>query len=82
MDTNSTLPSNETLVDIHGLGPRVFGPFAPSERTLRQLTRKGIIPHFRIGKLVRYDPRLIRAALELHCLIQGKKAKKPTGGTN
>jgi hypothetical protein len=66
--------TKSALVDIHGLRPAVFGDKAPSIRTLRSLTRQRIIPHFRIGKLIRYDVRLVRAALEQRCLIQARKS--------
>jgi len=46
---------------------------APSPRTIRDLRKRGIIPAFKIGKLVRYDPVQVRAALERHCLVQAKK---------
>lgn len=65
-------PSENLLVDVHGIGRAVFGETSPSERTLRSLTKRGVLPHFRIGKLVRYDPRLVRAALDLHCLVHAK----------
>jgi hypothetical protein len=45
-----------------------------SERKARELTRRGLLPHFRIGKSVRYDARLVRAALEKNCLIEGRRA--------
>jgi hypothetical protein len=81
--TIATLPSEKPLVDIHGLAREgvVFDKPVPSQRTLRGLTRQGIIPHFRIGRLIRYDPRLVRAALERQCLVQAKGAKVAKGGT-
>jgi hypothetical protein len=65
-------PAN-LLVSIHSLGRAVFGDDAPSVRTLREMVRKRQIPVFRIGWLHRFDPRLVRAALELHCLVQAKQ---------
>lgn len=75
MDENHPSKTGETLVDIHGLGPAIFGESAPSARTLRTLTRKGVLPHFRIGKLVRYDPRMVRLALQHHCLVNPKRLR-------
>src|SRR5688572_4569464 len=67
---NLTLPS-DSLVDVHAIGPALFGSTPPSQRTIRSLTKRGILPHFRIGRLVRYDVAMVRAALEKHCLVQG-----------
>jgi len=61
------------LVDIANLGKAVFGDCAPSLRTLRTLTARGVLPHFRIGRLVRYDVGRVRAALEKHCLVGGAR---------
>ena len=85
MDTTIvSLPSENPLVDVHGLGRVgvVFDKPVPSERTLRTLTKRGILPHFRIGKLVRYDVRLVRAALERQCLVQAKGSKPAKGGAS
>jgi len=69
----SSTPDENLLVDINEIGSAIFGDKAPSVRTLRTLTRAGVLPYFRIGKLIRYDVRLVRAALELHCLVRAKK---------
>ena len=61
------------LTDIHGLGPAVFGENAPSVRTLRSLAKRKVIPYYRIGRLMRFDPRLVRAALDVQCLIEAKR---------
>ncbi len=68
------IPSGSPLVDVHGLGSAVFGDAAPSVRTLREMTRSGTLPHFRIGKLVRYDVRHVRSALESRCFVPAKKS--------
>ncbi len=77
--TQSFAPSDNPLVDVHKLGLAIFGENSPSERTLRSLAKRGLIPAHRIGRLVRFDVRLVRAALDAHCLVQGRKPKgKPT----
>ena len=62
------LANEETTGKETGLPPR----------TLRDLRSRGLIPFFKIGRLVRYDPRLVRAALEINCLIHAnqKRARK------
>ncbi len=67
------------LVDVNQIGPAVFGASSPSPRTLRSLTKRGVLPYFRIGRLIRYDPRLVRAALERRCLVQVKIKAKSAG---
>ncbi len=78
MEATTHIPEKSLLTDINGIGPAVFGEHAPSVRTLRTLAKAGVIPYFRIGKLMRFDPRLVRAALELHCLVQAKARRNRT----
>lgn len=62
------------LLDINKIGAAVFGDPVPSKRTLQDMTKRGLMPYFKIGRLVRYDPRLVRAALEAKCLVHAKKS--------
>src|SRR5882724_10016325 len=65
--------ATKRLVGLKNIGLAVFeGEDAPSERTLRSLTKRGILPHYKIARLVRYDPTAVRVALEMHCLVQKK----------
>lgn len=73
MATTFTVPSEQPLADVHELGPAVFGKSSPSERTLRELTRKGVIPHLRIGRLIRYNVAHVRLALEQKCNVRAQK---------
>lgn len=80
MNSKPSSPSGDTLVDTKGLASAVFGEAAPSERTLRTLTRRGVLPYFKIGGLVRYSPAMVREALEKQCLVQfgDRKARQKT----
>jgi hypothetical protein len=50
-----------------------------SLRTIDELTRNGVLPHFKIGKAVRYDLYEIEAALRERFHVKAK-AKKPAKG--
>lgn len=82
MQTNSiqnpSAPDESRLVSESTLIAAIFGNAedAFSPRTLRDLRRARIIPYFKIGRLVRYDVTLVRAALERHCLVQRKEVVK------
>ena len=72
--------NEDTLVDVHGIGPAVFGASSPSLRTIRTLTKIGVLPHFKIGRLIRYDPRMVRAALEQRHLVHAKGSQAALAG--
>ncbi len=49
-----------------------------SLRTIDELTRNGVLPHFKIGKAVRYDLDEVEAAMRQRFHVQ-PKAKKFVG---
>lgn len=61
------------LVDIHDTNLAIFGTNGPTTRMLRDLTGRGILPHFKLGRLARYDVRSVRVALNATC--SGVKVK-------
>ncbi len=52
-----------------------------SLRTIDELTRNGVLPHFKIGKSVRYDLLEVEAALRERFHIQAKAKKTASKGT-
>lgn len=43
----------------------------PSLRWFRSITKQRLIPHFKIGRFVRFDIAQVRAALDRNCLVHG-----------
>ena len=76
MDTDhSTQP--DSLLSADELLPAVFGKKdTPSLRWLRTMTKRRTIPHYKLGRLVRYDPAMVRAALAQNCLVTAKTGKE------
>jgi len=65
MNLPTRLPANDRLVD----GPRLLELLFDSDnrpclRWLSYQRTRRAIPYFKIGKLVRYDPSLVRRALD------------------
>lgn len=71
-----TTPPASRLADEEKTGEETGLP----PRTLRDLRARGLIPYFKIGRLVRYDVCLVRAALEKSCLIEAKQNRSRKGG--
>jgi hypothetical protein len=61
------------LLDENTIGPAVFAEPCPTPRAIRAMRKRGLIPFFKIGRFVRFDPRLVRAALEQKCLVNAKR---------
>ena len=81
--TSAVSPAaDEPLLDLPEILPAVFGPKHPSPRWFEGQVKKGIIPAYKIGRLVRYSPRRVREALDRNCLIEAKanrSARKTEG---
>lgn len=61
------------LVDADGLLDRLFDKETrPSLRWLQYQIKRKAIPFYRVGRLIRFDPALVRQALERDCLVQAK----------
>lgn len=74
-----TSPIPERLVDADGLLDALFDKETrPSLRSLQRAMKKKTIPFFRIGRLIRFDPVLVRQALERDCLVTARRST--TGG--
>lgn len=70
MNTNATILKPERLVDGSKLLEVLFdSDNRPCLRWLGYQRSRRMIPYFKIGKLVRYDPILVRQALERRCLV-------------
>ena len=66
-------PNPKRLLDADSLLAALFAPDArPTVRWLRYQTKRKTIPFFRIGRLVRFDPVQVRAALEQKCLVTSR----------
>lgn len=68
------------LLDLAQTLRAVFGDKPPSPRWFKYQTKRGLIPYFKIGGLVRYNPRHVRAALDLNCLVHTKQNRSRKGG--
>lgn len=83
MDSSALQPApsaDSRLVDTNGLLDALFGSNnRPSHRWVQYQMVRRTIPYFRIGRLVRFDPVLVREALNQGCLVcanaGGRKAK-------
>lgn len=79
MDTTTAKPTQTFghLVDIHGLLEAIFGDKAnqPSKRWIQYQMARKTIPYFRIAGLTRFDPLMVRQALEKNCLITARGVK-------
>jgi hypothetical protein len=61
------------LVDGPGLLEAIFEERSrPSLRWLRSMTKARVIPHIKIGRLVRYDVESVRGALEKRNCIKAR----------
>jgi len=70
MNTNPTILQPDRLVDGAKLLEVLFdADNRPCLRWLGYQRSRRTIPYFKIGKLVRYDPNLVRQALEQRCLV-------------
>lgn len=70
MNTNTAILQPERLVDGSKLLEVLFdSENRPCLRWLGYQRSRRLIPYFKIGKLVRYDPILVRQALERRCLV-------------
>lgn len=70
MNTPATVLRPERLVDGNRLLEVLFeSGNRPCLRWLGYQRSRRMIPYFKIGRLVRYDPMLVRDALERKCLI-------------
>lgn len=58
----------------------IFGdsPEAPSFRWWQGQMQRGIIPFYRIGRLVWFDPDEVRDALAKNCRVAAKSSFHPT----
>ncbi len=45
----------------------------PSPRWLHSMTKRGLIPHKKLGHLVRFDVAQVRAALEKKCTVRTRQ---------
>lgn len=73
MNQNSSIPNPERLVDGPGLLVALFEPDSrPSLRWLEREVEKKNIPVYRLGRLVRFDPSLVRQALERNFLVKAR----------
>lgn len=82
VDTQIKTQPDEKLVDAHGLLARLFEPETrPSLRWIRSQTRRKAIPCFKLGRLIRYDPALVRQALERNCLVLDKASARTSRAT-
>lgn len=71
-----TAPNPERLIDGAALLAALFDEATrPSLRTLDRWVKKKKVPFFRIGRFVRFDPVLVRQALERDCLVTARPAK-------
>ena len=68
-----TTQTAERLVDAQGLLDALFDPQTrPSLRWLHRRRKRKEIPFFRIGRYIRFDPALVRQALERDCLVTAR----------
>jgi len=64
---------SSSLVSAQELLPAIFGDKdKPSLRWLRGITKQRLIPHLKVGRLVRYDPVQVRVALDRNCLVTAR----------
>ncbi len=67
------IPVTDTLLSAADLLVAAFGPNSkPSIRWLRNITKRRLVPHLRIGRLIRYDLSKVKEALAANCTINAK----------
>lgn len=60
----------EQLVDAEGLLASLFAPDSrPTVRWLRNMQDQRKIPYYKIGRLVRFSPSEVKAALDQKCRV-------------
>ncbi len=65
------------LVDAQKLLETLFdADTRPTDRWLRKMTRRKVVPYYRIGGLLRFDVEEVRAALERDCRVVSKASRK------
>lgn len=70
----SAPPKPDRLVDGPGLLAALFEEATrPSLRTLARWTKSKFVPYYRVGRLVRFDPVQVRAALDAGSCVPAKK---------
>lgn len=79
MDTTQTEPATaSSLPAAKKTRHEIAAHMALSLRYIDELTHNGILPYFKIGKSIRYDPAEVEAALRERFHVQAK-AKKAVG---
>ena len=48
----------------------------PSPRWLRYQMQRGLVPYFKIGRLVRFDPAMVREAFTQNCLVCARSSRR------
>ena len=70
-----TSPITERLVDAEGLLAALFDPQTrPSLKWLHRQRKRKLIPFFRLGRYIRFDPVLVRQALDRDCLVTARNS--------
>ena len=76
-------PENNTrkrrLVGAKQCSAEIFGdgPDAPCARWWQYQMKRGIIPFYRIGRLVWFDPEEVRDALQQQCRVAARVSTRP-----
>jgi hypothetical protein len=74
MTKHPETPTQPKLVDARGLLEALFDESSrPSLRWLRNAQAQRKIPFMRLGRLIRFDPSAVRAAIEEDCTVHSRK---------